>query len=303
MAITIPSEVKRDVLLRSAMRAFKHRILPIMAFARKFESIPLEGTNKVRVPYLPLATGATTTFNPANGYDTMNDQALQTREVTIDKRRYRGVSFTSEEWNRQPFLSQEEFIMLEAEKLADDVLTDIFSVITAANYGAPIISALAASAFDVDELLAIRRLLGEANWPSSPRSFVMDATFYENLLKDSRVHLQNYGSSDAVREGEVQRVAGFRLHEVPLMPANAEKLAAFAVYPSAIAVGFSPIRPHPVLTQTVLQYEVVSDPATGLALEYRRFADAKMDRVSEVIECNYGFNVLEAAALKRVVIP
>lgn len=304
MPITIPNELKRDVLLRSAMRAFKNRILPIMAFANRFENIPLEGTDKIRVPYFPLASGATTDFNPANGYDTSNSQALQTKEVTVNKRKYRAIDFTSVQWNRQPFLSQEQFLRLEAEKLADDVLADIFTVVTAANYAGATLSAMAASAFDVDELLTLRRLAGEANWPTSGRSVVLDSTFAEYLLRDSRVHLENYGSSEAVREGRVPRVAGFDIYEVPNLPANgAEKIAGMAVLPSALAVAFAPIRPHPVLTQTVLQYEVVTDPDTGLSLEYRRFADAKMDKVMEVIECNYGFEKLETAALKRIVTP
>jgi hypothetical protein len=304
MPITIPSELKRDVLLRTAMRAFRNRILPIMAFARKFESTPLEGTDRIRVPYFPLATGASTDFVPANGYDTVNNQALQSRDVTVNKRKYRAVEFSSVDWNRQPFLNQEEFVRLEAEKLADDVLADVFSIITAANYPGTTLAAMAASAFDVDDLTTMRRLCGEANWPVSPRSVVLDSTFHEYLLRDSRVHNQNYGSTDAVKEGRVPRVAGFDLYEVPLLPANgAEKLAGMAVYPSAIAVAFSPIRPHPVLTQTVLQYEVVTDPDTGLSLEYRRFADAKLDKVVEVIEVNYGYNKLETTALKRIVTP
>ena len=304
MPITIPAALKRDVLLRTAMRAFKNRIVPIMAFARKFENVPLEGTDKVVVPYFPLATGNSTLFNPANGYNTVNNQALQTKELTVDKRRYRAMSLSSAEWNRQPFLSQEEFVTIEAEKLADEVLADIFSVVTAANFPGTTIGALGATAFDLDEVLTLRRLCGEANWPTAPRGLVLDGTFMENLLKDSRVGNQNYGSPDAVREGRVPRVGGFDTYEVPLLPTNGtEKLAGMAVYPSALAVGFAPIRPHPVLTQTVLMYQVVTDPDTNLSLEYRMFADAKMDNVTEVIECNYGYAPLETAALKRIVTP
>jgi hypothetical protein len=50
-------------------------------------------------------------------------------------------------------------------------------------------------------------------------------------------------------------------------------------------------------------YQVVTDPDTSLSLEYRMFADAKMDNVTEVIECNYGYAPLETAALKRIVTP
>lgn len=95
LPITIPPELKRDVLLRTAMRAFRNRILPIMAFARKFESTPLEGSERIRVPYFPLVPGASTDFVPANGDDTVNNQALQSKDVTVNKRNHRAVEVSS----------------------------------------------------------------------------------------------------------------------------------------------------------------------------------------------------------------
>jgi hypothetical protein len=304
MAITVPSALKRDVLLRQGMRAFKNRILPVMAFARKFESVPLEGTNKVTVPYFPLASGASSDWNPATGYVIGQNQALQTKEVTINKRKFRGVAFTSDEWNRQPYLNQEEFIRLEAEKLADDVFADIWTLVTAANYAGTTLAAGAASAFDLDEVLSLRRLCGEANWPKVPRGLVLDGAYWENLHKDTRLGNQNYGSAGAAQEGAVSgKVGGFSPYEVPLLPDNgAEKVVGAAIYPSAILVGFAPIRPHPALMK-VIDYQVITDSDTGLSLEYRQFVDPKLDSVSEVIECNYGFNIGEAAALKRITKP
>lgn len=304
MAITVPSGLKRDVLLRQGMRAFKNRILPVMAFARKFENVPLEGTNKVAVPYFPLASGASTDWNPANGYVVGQNQSLQVRDVTVNKRKFRGVAFTSDEWNRQPFLSQEEFIKLEAEKLADDVLADMWTLVTAANYAGATIAAGAASAFDLDEVLALRRLCGEANWPKVPRSLILDGAYWENLHKDTRLGNQNYGSTGAAQEGAVTgKVGGFTPYEVPLLPDNGlEKIVGAAIYPSAILCAFAPIKPHPGLGK-VVDYQVVTDPDTGLSLEYRQFADPVKDTVYEVIECNYGFNVGEAAALKRITKP
>ena len=117
MAITINSALKRDVLLQTAMRAFKNRILPILAFANKFESVPLQGTNIVTVPYISLASGASTDFVAGTGYTTANNQTIGVKQVTVNKRKYRMVAFTSDEWNRQPFLKQDELVAVEAEKV------------------------------------------------------------------------------------------------------------------------------------------------------------------------------------------
>lgn len=282
------------------MRAFKNRLLPIMALARKFENTPLEGTDKIVVPYFPLASGASTDWVANTGYVIGQNQTLQTKDVTVNKRKFRGVQFTSQEWNRQPFLNQEEFIKLEAEKLADDVLADVFSVVTAANFTGATIDPVAAESFDFDEVSKLRRLAGEANWPKVPRSIVLDGAHWENLHKDSRLGNQNYGSAGAVQDGAVSGMVGsFKPYEVPLMPDNSENLAGFVAYPSAILVGFAPIKPHPGLMK-VLDYQIVTDADSGLSLEYRQFADPVKDAVIEVIECNYGYNVGETAALKRI---
>lgn len=305
MAITINSALKRDVLLQTAMRAFKNRILPILAFANKFEPNPLQGTNVVTVPYISLASGASTDFVAGTGYTTENNQTIGVKQVTVNKRKFRMVGFTSDEWNRQPFLKQDELIGVEAEKLADDVLADVWSLLTAANFAGTTLAAAAASAFDLDEVLALRRLCSEANWPLVGRSMLLDSTFWENLHKDTRLGNQNYGSAGAVIEGKVQgKIGGFQPYEVPLVPLNgAEKIAGFVALQSAILFASAPITPHPTLLKTLVDYSKVTDPDSGLTLEYRAFGDATLDKVKEVIEVNYGYAVGEATALKRIIIP
>jgi len=305
MAITIPAALKRDLLLKSAMRAFKNRILPILAFATKFEDQPLEGTDTVRVPYYPLATGASTDFVNGTGYTTYQAQTLQTKAVVVNKRKFRALDLSSLDYNRQPYLDFEKSIGLEAEKLADDVLADVFSIVTAANYAGTTTAAMLATAFDVDDALQLRRLCNEANWPMPGRSLVLDATFEENLLKDSRVQsVLTAGQTGAITEGRLPRVAGFDVYPVALLPANGlEKIAGMASLPSALFYASAPIKPHPILARNTVEYQVLRDEDSGVTLEYRRFGDPVKDTVVEVIEVNYGYAVGESAALKRIVTP
>lgn len=305
MAITIPAALKRDLLLKSAMRVFKNRILPILAFATKFENKPLEGTNIIQVPYYPLATGASTDFVNGTGYTTYQAQTIQTKNVTVNKRKYRALDLASVDYNRQPFLDFEKSIGLEAEKLADDVLADVFSIVTAANYAATTTAAMAASAFDADDALLLRRLCNEANWPMPGRSLVLDATFEEYLLRDTRLQsVLTAGQTGAITEARLPRVAGFDVYPVALLPQNGlEKIAGMAAIPSALFFASAPVTPHPVLLRNTVEYQAVTDPDTGLTLEYRMFGDPVKDTIVEVIEVNYGYAVGEAAALKRIVIP
>jgi len=304
MAITIANALKRDLLLNTAMRAFKKRLLPLKAFSTKFSDVPLEGTNKVVVPYFPLASGASVDFNPANGYVMTHNQAVNNKEVTVNKRKYRTVSFTSEEWNRQPFLKQEELISLEAEKLAEDVITDIFSLVTVGNYAATTLTAQNASAFDLDDVLALREFAQKLHWPGPGRSLVLDTAPGLALMKDARLGYANAQSLDQVREGFPGfQIAGFAPYEVPNLPDNgAEKIIGAAIYPSAILVATAPIQPAPEVMQ-VITYKRVVDSDTGFSFEYRAWGNPDFDVAKEVIEVNYGYAVGEGNALLRITKP
>lgn len=303
MAITTASALKRDVLLQDTLVAFKRRIIPVLKLSHVARDQPLEGTNKIQVPYFPLATGTSTTYNGTNGYDTAQSYAVSAKEVTIATRKYQMIDLTSDNYNRLPYSTNREIMIAHAEKLADDVISDVFSVVTAANYAGTTLAAMAASAFDFDDVLTLRRYCNEAYFPKSGRILGLDSTFSEYLLRDTRTGNQNYDSPDQVREGEVMRIGGFDHIEIANLPANgAEKIAGFAAVPSAIVVGFSPIRLAPGL-ERVVEYQAITDPESGLTLEYRRFADPVKDKVFEVVECNYGYAVGEPAALKRITTP
>jgi hypothetical protein len=111
-------------------------------------------------------------------------------------------------------------------------------------------------------------------------------------LDDSRFGFRN-------PRGEAASVFGFDYVQNPNLPANAEHLVGFAAHKSAIAVGFSPIRPTDEVS-TLTAYELITDDATGLTLEYRRWCNADFDQTREVIEANYGYKLANAASIKRL---
>lgn len=304
MPITIANALKRDHLLDIAMRAFKKRLLPLRAFSTAFQDVPLEGTNKVVVPYYPLASGASSDWAANTGYAIAQNQSLSSKEVTVNRRKFRGVTFTSDEFTRQPFLKQEEFLALEGEKLAEDVIADIWSVVTAANFAATTLTAQAATAFDLDDVLALREFAQKLHWPTAPRSLVLDTAPGMALMKDARLGYQNAQSLNQVRDGFPDfNVAGFMPYEVANLPDNgAEKLIGAAIYPSAILIAAAPINPTNEVRK-VIDYKRVTDADTGLTFEYRAWGDPDLDLTKEVIEVSYGFAKGEDNALLRITKP
>jgi len=294
---TISSELQITQILDGALRALKQSLLPLSAFTTVYRAVPLLGTDKVAVPFHALETAASADFN---GTYSMANSATSVREVTVNKRKYQSMGFTSSELARQPQLNLTEIGMKKGHKLAEDVLKDVLSVVTAANFGSAVHTGLAAN-FDVKDVIDIRQACDEAYWPQANRSLILDAAYDANLLKDGNVtKALEFGGSEAIREGRIPQLVGFNYIKTTLIPGNSQNLKGFAVTDNAILVAFSPIRPAASLAN-VVNYQTMTDDVTGLTVEYRSWADPDTDSTRDVIEVNYGYAKGDEAALKRIV--
>lgn len=298
MATTISSELKLNVVLDSALVALRESLLPLNSFSRVFSGVPLQGTNKIAVPFFPLATDATSDFNGTYSFGDSN--AINSREVTINKRKYQALSFTSSELARQPYFDPEQLGYMKGRKLAEDILTDILGIVTAANYGSAIHTG-AASAFDSDDMISIKTALDQAKWAKSSRSMILDNSYEGALLKDASIkNASAVGSASAIQNGRLPQIAGFDVIGTNLIPDNGENLVGMVALPEAILVAFAPVPPT-VSGRNVIAYETAVDPETNLAIEYRTWFDPNTDTERSVIEVNYGFAKGHEAALKRIV--
>lgn len=296
MAVTVATDLQRDVIMGSALTAMKTRLLSLRAFAHTFESVPLEGTDKVVVPFYPLETSASKNFNGT--YDFGDSYETETRDVTINRRKYQPISLTSKTASRQPAVNLEQVGEQKGYKLASDVMQDILSVITAANYGGAILTDVAAN-FDFAALNETVGLgLDNADWPKEGRSAVVKPAYYRNLVGEL-TDASAYGSNDPVRRGMLQDVAGFDLFDNNSIPANGESLTGFVTLQSAVLVGFAPITP--IDPKNIVDYYTMTDEETKLTLEWRTWFDPFKDTLHTVIECNYGYEVGQEEALKRIV--
>lgn len=299
MATTISSELKLNVVLDSALVALRESLLPLNSFSTVYNSVPLQGTDKISVPFFPLATDATSDFNGTYAFNDSN--AINSREVTVNKRKYQALSFTSSELARQPYFNPEQLGFLKGRKLAEDILRDILSVVTLANYGAAIHTG-AASTFDSDDLITIKTALDQAKWPKTSRTVILDNAYEGALLKDASIkNASAVGSASAIQQGQLPQIAGFNVVGTNLIPGNSQNLVGMVALPEAILVAFSPVAPSPGVRNNLTAYETAVDPETGLTIEYRSWGDPDTDTEKSVIEVNYGFAAGHAAALKRIV--
>lgn len=300
MANTISSALQLDVVLASAMEAFKEYLTPLGLFSTAFNNIPLDGTDKIQVPYYPLETATSKDFDGTYVFDKGTNTS--NKELTINKRKYQPLSFTSSELARQPRFDPERLGRLKGAKLAEDVLVDIWSTITAANYGSAEFTGAAAD-FDVDDTIDLQVACDEANWPTIGRGLITAPAYIGGLKKDMNTNggLATFGLDNNGNLQTFPTINGFSLSWSNIIPGNSENLVGMVTYPSAILVAMSPIQPTREVAANLSRYDVVSDPATGISLEYREWGDPDTDTAKRVIECNYGFAAGELAALLRLV--
>jgi hypothetical protein len=154
---------------------------------------------------------------------------------------------------------------------------------------------------DVDDVITVRKACQNADWPEMGRSLVLGTDHEAAILADESLkHYQNSGDTAPLREGSSGRLLGFDMFYSPRIPANGEDLSGFACLPPAILVATAPIQPAPGVRQQLLSYDLMVDPDSGMALEYRYWGEATLDQDREVVECNYGYLRGNASALKRI---
>lgn len=303
-ANTIAAELKRSVILQSAIVDFRRILLQLNQFSTVFQNVPLEGTNKVEVPFYDLDSSASTEFVLATGYTTIGNTTTDKREITIGTgatdgaRLFQALSFTSEEFARQPYLKIQQLATLKAEKLAYDIVTDVLGVVTAANYGAAGYTGPAATMLYTD---VVDLSVACKTWPQAGRRLFVSAEIDGSLRKDAALRDNSAFSANVAQDAVIPKLAGFDYIVNPNIPSNSENLIGFAAFMSAILVATAPVPPREEVRNNGTTYELVVDPQTGIAFEYRTMGDSVTDKAIHVIECSYGFAKGNGNALKRIV--
>ena len=283
---------------QNALRPFTAALTPLRAFSTNFSPEPADKLDTVRVPVVG-APSVSSDF--AGSYTAAADSTVSVIPVQLNRHKFKTVHVTAREAAETALNVLETLVSSAVKQLAQDVLQDIFSEITAANYGAPGIAALASSTFDYKKILGIREACSNAKMPVSDRALVLDGAYYTNLLGDEIVAKSFMVpiAQPGVVEAQIRRLAGFDIYETVILPENGEKLAGFASHPSGLAVAMRYLVP-------VANYDeagAVTDPETGLTFGYLRYTEIQSNRIFVTVECLYGFKAAIADGIKRIVKP
>ena len=297
MANTL-TNVKDIKVAQNALQPFMAALTPLRAFSTNFSPEPADKLDTVRVPVVG-APSQSSDF--AGSYTAPADSTVTVIPVQLNRHKFKTVHVTARESAETALNVLETLVGSAVKQLAQDVLQDIFSEITEANYGAAAIPAVTAANFDYKKILAVREACSVAKMPVSDRSLVLDGAYFTNLLGDEIVAKSFMPpiAQPGVVEAQIRRLAGFDIHETVILPENGEKLAGFAAHPSGLAVAMRYLQP-------VANYDeagAVTDPETGLTFGYLRYTEIQSNRIFVTVECLYGFKAAIGDGIKRIVKP
>jgi len=301
---TIDSKLQLTEILDTALEAFKRRIIGLRAFSTVYESVALKGTNKVSVPYYPLATSASQTRAKRGSYKALaTDTTTSAKEILVDKNKVQAINFTSEDVARQPKFDPVRHGRIKGEKLAYDIFQDVLSVVTAANFSSTTLAAVDPDTFDEQDVNELGLLCDTDDWPEVGRSLLLKPNLYRGVVgQPAIIDASQSGSTAALTQAMLpSSLLGFETYPgLNAIPDNSENLVGMGIYSSAILTAFAPIEPTPAIMDDLYDYDVVTDEDTGIVLEYKHLADGDTDEETQVIEAHYGYAVGEDAALKRI---
>lgn len=295
MSNTIDAGLKREKILNTFLQAFTTALLPMNAFSTDMSAEALSEGDEVSVPYIPLAAAA----RDFDGTYTIQDSEWQKKKVTVDKHKYVSMGLSDKDVMKTPFATLEQQAQLKAYQLAKAVIVDVFSTITAVNFGAAVFTG-AASGFDLDDVADIRTACVKAGWPAVGRSLVLSADYYGAVIKDNNFQDAGAAGGTDVREsGVLPTLYTFRPYECEVIPANSENLVGFAAYRSALGVAMRYLQPQE--GHNYFDARALTDPATGITIGFRDWYDNDSGTRKQVFEALWGKTVIETAALKRCV--
>lgn len=295
MANTI-TDLKDVRISQNALLPWMETLLPLSAFSTNFSPDAADKLDTVKVPVIGAPSASS---DYAGDYTANADSEASSVAVTLDRHKYKTVHLTAKEAATTSITLLEKLVTTAAQQLAIDVMSDIFTSITAANFGTPAIPAISAEDFGYKTIIKIREACAAAKMPQDSRALVLDNSYFSALLADDIVAKSFITplAQQGVVEAKVNRIAGFNVFETGCVPDNGENLVGFAAHPSSLAIAMRYLTP-------IANYDeagAVTDPVTGLTFGYLRYTDTKSNKVYITLEALYGFKVVRPAGLQRIV--
>jgi hypothetical protein len=285
------------IFAQEALQAFVAGLTPLNAFAKDFSSAAAQRGNAIYVPRVDAVTA--TTFNQSY---TGSGGTINTITVNLDQHRITTVDLTDVQQLNSSAAVITNMARQQGKTLAKQVTQDIWRLLTIPNFGAAVVTTAAAN-WTKTQVRAMRKALMESDVDMSMASLIADVDVYDALLGDSNItQAFQYGGSEAIREGRIPRLFGMNLYETNILPSLTTTIGAFIVHPDSIAIAmrqFSSVVP----SSAYEAFETVTDPESGITMQYRRLYDPNVGKMYASFECLFGYSTALTLGLKLATVP
>jgi hypothetical protein len=277
------------------LEGYTTAIAPLAAFATDFSSEAARRGEKVSIMRDNTAIDAALDKTTHGDY-TIQDADSDAVEVTLGQPKYVSWGLDDTEIASSSVLSMEKFGRRKGNLLAKTVLQDIWSEITAANFGAAAHTGLA-SAFDEDDVADVAESCDSADW-NDDRYLILSPSYIAALRKAGAIKDTSGYGYNAIQTGDVPMLHGFKVLMSNAVPANGENLVGFATDGNGIASAFRYLAPqqgHKYLRAEALVGE------GGMTLGLRDWYSEDSGVRKCVVESVYGFETGISTGIKRLV--
>ena len=244
------------VLAQGVIKALANKLPVLSGFSTVFTSSIAGAGKTIQVPL--IGTSTATEFG-ASGYLTGDDATVTSSSVTLkhfkvssrfsplDIREY-GVGFFAN-----------NFVETAAIALSQKCMTEINSLVTAANYSSNTVTGVA---LGYAEVVAAQKTLDDAKAPDK-RALVLNNTYTADLRSDATIIAAFQLGANVISTGSLGTIGGAQVYQFSNMSGNAENLSGFLCGADAIAVGTAlPFNEIPGA-----DVSQATDPATGLSVQ------------------------------------
>lgn len=274
------TNLDNEIFATASLEAFTKVLAPFARFSKNFSAAPSEKGANILVPLVAALTATTFggSYVTTMGSKTVVTVALTGHKVII-------VGQTDLEAANSSAASLESFAYQQGAALGLEVLKDVLTLVTTANFAA---SSASGAAYDVAALRAVRLLLSQNDVPDMLRCLLLDCVPMDALLGVTNfVQKYAFAQENVATDGKIARAYGFDFYELNnLFLGGAASVMGFAAHPAAIAIAMRYLAPQDGNTYSYAA--PVSDPVTGLVFGLRDFFDNATGTRYRAMECNYG---------------
>jgi len=285
-----------SLILQRALETLTDSFPILGSFVQDFSDVPVLYNQTVysRIPQLQ----AVQSWNQASGFQPSTGTLIDI-PVTINNFNYTEVAFNQQELSSTNLNLIETFAKPLAYQIGNDITAAVFGLVTTGNYTSSVAIPSGQLATRNNAVVPARLALNQNLAPQNDRFYIANPTIESELLQDESVVKMTWGAG-GIGENSIPPLHGFQMGTYTAMPTTAN-LKAVALQKDALVIASRP--PSPLDLEGIPQVGLVqnvTDPRTGLTVQYVIFQDLAFGRIRVRYAWQYGVAVGNAKCLTRV---